>query len=206
MLLCALSLSKGAGVVHPKVMFNFRVDDNAAMGELVVVTGPPGAGKSSVSEHLANKFAPSALVAGDSFFAMIKQGYILPWLSEARRQNAVIIEAAAATAGRFADICTVVYDGVLGPWFLPTFVRVSGLAYLHYVILLPPLEVCLERVQNRADHGFGDLSVTGDLYEQFAGTDVDRRHVINESDDHPAKVAELISGGLESGRFRYSSG
>ena len=82
----------------------------------------------------------------------------------------------------------------------------AGLAYLHYVILLPPLEVCLERVQNRADHGFGDLSVTGDLYEQFAGTDVDRRHVINESDDHPAKVAELISGGLESGRFRYSSG
>ena len=108
----------------------------------------------------------------------------------------MIIEAAAAAAGRFADICTVVYDGVLGPWFLPTFVRVSGLAYLHYVILLPPLEVCLERVQNRADHGFGDLSVTGDLYEPFAGTDVDRRHVINESDDHPAKVAELISGGL----------
>ena len=186
-------------------MLNFRVDDNAAMGELVVVTGPPGAGKSSVSEHLANKFTPSALVAGDSFFAMIKQGYILPWLGEARRQNAVIIEAAAAAAGRLADICTVVYDGVLGPWFFPTFVRASGLAHLDYVILLPPLEVCLERVQNRADHGFGDLSVTGDLYEQFAGADVDKRHLITESDDHPAQITELIRRSLEDGRFRYSA-
>jgi len=41
--------------------------------ELIVITGPPGAGKSSVSEHLANLFEPSALVAGDSFFAMIKK-------------------------------------------------------------------------------------------------------------------------------------
>jgi putative protein kinase ArgK-like GTPase of G3E family len=28
------------------------IKHNALMGELVVVTGPPGAGKSSVSEHL----------------------------------------------------------------------------------------------------------------------------------------------------------
>jgi cytidylate kinase len=90
--------------------------------ELIVITGPPGAGKSSVSEHLANLFEPSALVAGDSFFAMIKQGFILPWLPQSRHQNTVVIEAAAATAGRLTDICSVVYDGVLGPWLLPTFV------------------------------------------------------------------------------------
>ena len=53
--------------------------------ELIVITGPPGAGKSSVSEHLANQFEPSALVAGDSFFAMIKRGYILPSLPQSRR-------------------------------------------------------------------------------------------------------------------------
>jgi cytidylate kinase len=175
------------------------------VGELVIVTGPPGAGKSAVSEHLANGFTPSALVAGDSFFAMIKKGYILPWLPESRRQNTVIIEAAAAAAGRLTDMCTVIYDGVLGPWFLPTFVRASGLAHLHYVILLPPLEVCRERVQNRADHGFGDLAVTGDLYEQFAGADVHKRQLITESDENPAQIAELIRRSLEDGRFRYSA-
>jgi hypothetical protein len=103
--------------------------ENGAVDELVVVTGPPGAGKSSVSEELAKRWKPSALVPGDVFFGMIKQGYILPWLPQARGQNTVIIEAAAAAAGRLCHHCVVVYDGVVGPWFLPTFLRASGLAH-----------------------------------------------------------------------------
>ena len=42
------------------------------MNELVVVTGPPGAGKSSVAEELAVRWKPSALLPGDAFFGMIK--------------------------------------------------------------------------------------------------------------------------------------
>jgi cytidylate kinase len=173
------------------------------MGELVVVTGPPGAGKSSVSEQLANGFTPSALVAGDVFFAMMKQGYILPWLPPARRQNSVIIEAAAAAAGRLTELCFVVYDGVLGPWFLPTFVSATGLSQVHYVVLLPPLDVCLERVRSRVGHGFADLSVTRDMYEQFYDAAIDTRHVINEPDHPPAQLAELITRRLR--QFRYSA-
>jgi cytidylate kinase len=175
------------------------------MRELIVITGPPGAGKSSVAEHLTSSFTPSALVSGDSFFAMIKQGYILPWLPKSHRQNTVIIEAAAAAAGRLTEICLVIYDGVLGPWFLPTFVRATGLAHLHYVILLPPLEVCLERVQIRVDHAFRDQSATRDLYEQFVNAAVDSRHLITEPDQPPAQLAELISFNLDDGRFRYSA-
>ena len=173
------------------------------MGELVVVTGPPGVGKSSVSEQLANRFTPSALVAGDVFFAMMKQGYILPWLPAARRQNSVIIEAAGAAAGRLTELCSVVYDGVLGPWFLPTFLSATGLSSVHYVILLPPLEICLERVRTRVGHGFADLPVTRDLYEQFRYAAVDTRHLITEPDARPAQLAELITRRLD--QFRYSA-
>jgi cytidylate kinase len=178
--------------------------DNAAVDELVVVTGPPGAGKSSVSEELAKRWKPSALVPGDAFFGMIKQGYILPWLPQARGQNTVIIEAAAAAAGRFCDLCLVVFEGVVGPWFLPAFLRATGLADLHYVVLLPPLDVCIERVRGRVGHGFTDLSVTRDMYQQFAAAAVDSRHVITEPDSEPAKLAELIDGQLARDTFRYS--
>jgi hypothetical protein len=99
----------------------------------------------------------------------------------------------------------VVYDGVLGPWLLPTFVRGTGLSDIHYVILLPPLEVCLERVQARVGHGFSDPLVTRDLYEQFANAAVERKHLITEPSDHPAELAELISRQLDDGRFRYSA-
>jgi hypothetical protein len=73
------------------------------------------------------------------------------------------------------------------------------------VILLPPLEVCLERVRGRIGHGFSDLSATRDLHAQFADAAVDTRHLITEPGDHPAQLAELISGRLYDGRFRYST-
>jgi hypothetical protein len=109
-----------------------------------------------------------------------------------------------AAAGRLCDICFVVFEGVVGPWFLPTFVRATGVADVHYVVLLPPLDICLERVRSRVDHGFSDLSVTHDMHQQFATATVDARNVIADSNSDPARLAELIKGQLGSGTFRYS--
>lgn len=56
------------------------------VADLIVVTGPPGAGKSTVAEVLSKRFERSALVAGDDFFAFIDSGYIAPWTAEAHHQ------------------------------------------------------------------------------------------------------------------------
>jgi hypothetical protein len=78
------------------------------------------------------------------------------------------------------------------------------LPHINYVILLPPLVVCLERVRGRVGHGFSDLSAARDLYAQFANATVDTRHMVTEPGDHPAQLAELISRRLHRGGFRYS--
>ena len=88
---------------------------------------------------------------------------------------------------------------------MPTFVRATGLADLHYVALLPPLDVCIERVRSRVGHGFSDPAVTRDLHRQFAAAAIDARYVIKESDSHPAEQAEMIKGELGRGTFRYLS-
>jgi len=111
------------------------------MGSLLVVTGPPGSGKSTVAKVLAEQVGPSALIEGDQFFAFLAHDAIQPWLPESHQQNTVVVSAAAAATGRFA--CGgffTVYDGVVGPWFLPTFGAATGLAELDYVVLMPTVE------------------------------------------------------------------
>lgn len=161
-------------------------------GELLIVTGPPGAGKSTVADELAGARSPSVLVAGDDFFAHLREGRIDPWLPESNGQNEMVTEAAAAATGRFARDVWTVYDGVLGAWFLPTFMAATGLTTAHYVLLLPSVEVCLERVATRVGHGFSDAAATRHMHSQFSSATVDERHVLRDPPDDVAAVVELI--------------
>jgi predicted ABC-type ATPase len=171
---------------------------------LLVVTGPPGAGKSTVARLLALDFEPSALVAGDEFFAFLERGAIAPWLPQAQDQNEVVLQAAASAAGRFATGgYVVVYDGVLGPWSLPTFTTAAQLSYVDYVMLLPSQQRCLDRVAARVGHGFTDPEATRHMHRQFATAGVEDRHVLMDPPDDPAATVALIRERLNGPTLRY---
>lgn len=172
-------------------------------GSLLVVTGPPGAGKSTVARILADRFEPSVLVEGDSFFAFLARGAIPPWLPEANDQNDIVIQASASAAGRYASGgYLTVYDGVVGPWFLPTFVTATGLACL---ILLPSLQRCVNRVGTRQGHGFTDETATRTMHNNFAQADVERRHLLLDPPDDPEDVADLVVAALSHGALAHHS-
>lgn len=178
----------------------------AVVADLIVVTGPPGAGKTTVARVLSGLFDPSALVAGDEFFAFIDRGYVAPWTSAAHRQNEIVVQAAAAAAGRLATGgYTVVYDGVIGPWFVETFGAAAALDTLHYVILLPPERLCLERVRHRADHGFRDQEAARHMHAEFAHARIDPRHVVDSTEDAAALAARLFRL-VQTGSIRRSVG
>lgn len=139
------------------------------MGEVIVVSGPPGAGKSTVAAVLADLYDPSALVVGDDVFAFLRRGRLDPWLPEADAQNRAVLSAAAAACGRLAERLTVVYDGVLWPPYTALFASEADRTF-HYALLLPPLEVCLERVARRSDHPFADQAAATDMWHSFAST------------------------------------
>jgi cytidylate kinase len=172
------------------------------MARLVVVTGPPGAGKSTVAGLLADRFERSVLVAGDDFFGFVRRGYIAPWLPESREQNEVVTEAGAAATARYvAGGFDTVYDGVVGPWMLPTFAALVGRDRFDYAVLLPTVEVCLHRVATRHGHGFTSEPATRKMHQEFAGAaaDVDPRHVLVDPPDTPEAVADMLMATLTAG-------
>jgi hypothetical protein len=164
------------------------------MASLLVVTGPPGAGKSSVAALIAERLPKSVLVQGDAFFGFLDEA-IAPWLPEARDQNEIVVSASAAATGRFvAGGYMTIFDGMIGPWFLPTFIEQAGVGHLHYAILFPPVERCVERVSTRSGHGFRDESATRQMHAAFANSGIPDRHVFRDPDGGADKVAaELLT-------------
>src|SRR5580692_2257703 len=174
------------------------------MAMLIVVTGPPGAGKSTVAGALAQEFERAVLVEGDAFFAFVARGAVSPWLAEAHAQNEVITQAAAAAAGRYsAGGYDTVYDGVVGPWFLPTFMTAAGIGTLHYAVLLPSVQECLARVASRTGHGFTDEEATRHMHAEFARCGIAERHVLAGLPGSADDTAHEILLRAESGLLRY---
>ncbi len=173
------------------------------MGSLLVVTGPPGAGKSTVSSRLASGLSHSVLVEGDQFFSFLAGAAIEPWSAEADDQNRIVTEAAAAATGRFTSDYDTIYDGVVGPWFLPIFTSAAGLAELDYVILLPSVEVCISRVRSRPGHGFTDEAATRKMHEEFSRASAGWPHVVSSDVDNLDETVGLIRAARGAGRLRF---
>lgn len=86
-------------------------------GHVIILTGPPAAGKSTLAARLAaNAAIPTVLLTTDEFYRSIRTGFIAPYLPESQQQNEVVVDAIVATVERFArGGYDVVVDGIVGP-------------------------------------------------------------------------------------------
>src|SRR3954469_23601517 len=121
----------------------------------VIVTGMPGAGKTTGSDLAARLVPRGAQVGGDTVSMMIRSGWVgfmgEP-TNEALRQDELCDRNMCALANNFVDFgFTVFLDGVLVDRAeLDFFVALMSPRPVRLVILAPGIEVCKARNAGRA--------------------------------------------------------
>lgn len=177
-----------------------------SVSSLLLIAGPPGAGKSTVSALVSARLSPSVLIQGDAFYRFLDQDAVTPWRPEASDQNRVVIRASGAAAGEYArGGYEAVFDGVMGPWWLPTFFEATELDQLHYAILLPSVERCVRNVATRQGHD-NDEPGTRYMHDQFQKARVDTRHLLTDPPASPEDTATEVLSRYRNGLFAYGGG
>ncbi len=181
-----------------------------APAPVLLITGSPGCGKTTVAPLVADRHEPSACLDLDWFFAKLRRGAIEPWLEEAHTQNRVVLAAAADATAAFANGgYFTVAEGILYPFMLDLFVqacRPHGIA-VNYAVLRAPIGVVQQRVQDRRVEpphagALADAIVVDDLWTQFESHGVEERHRVDSGERGPAAVAEEIDRRLGAGDLR----
>ncbi|MEJ7649882.1 MAG: MerR family transcriptional regulator [Nakamurella sp.] len=197
-------VSASGGVVTDPTTARPMVADEP--GTIMIVSGPPGAGKSTVAALLAiDGTRPTVLLDTDEFYLAIRTGYVAPYLPGSASQNVVVAGVCAEAAVGYArGGYDVVVDGVVGPWFLPSYrtpILRAGLR-VSYVVLLPGLSTTVARARGRGEDQLRDSGPVSELHRAFeshrAGLS---RHIVDSTGSDPAGTAADLRRRIAAGEF-----
>jgi cytidylate kinase len=171
-------------------------------GKILLVTGPPGSGKTTISVLVAGRFSRAVHLESDGFFHAIRSGYIEPWKPESHEQNDTVMAAVRDAAAAFArnGYVTIVEGIILPGWYFEWLAE--GLlgedVEVNAAILRTSLRVSLARVQGRDSPGL-DTAAVEQTWRGFTDLGPLERYVLDVDELTPEETAVTIVERLEGG-------
>ena len=177
-----------------------------AENPILIVTGPPGVGKTTAAGILASRSTRSVHLEADAFFHFISSGFVEPWKAESHAQNRAVMRIVGQAAAGYAaaGYFTIVEGIVIPGWFyepLREALHDAGHA-VAYAVLRAPLSVCAERVQGREGQQLSDAGAIEQLWRSFSDLGDLERNVVEADGMEPEEVSESLASRLEDGLLR----
>ncbi len=180
------------------------------MNQVLILTGPPGAGKTSVALAICERFDRMVHIPVDELRHWVRAGYRHPWAGDAQsaEQLRMATDGAAALARNAIRYrySVIVDDVAIGADAEAYRAALDGLdADVQIVTLLPSLEDCLERDAARIGASIADRVRV--LHAEFEAAVAERRQpgaVLDTSGDADAyATADRVQDAVARGLARF---
>jgi cytidylate kinase len=169
------------------------------MKRITLISGCPGAGKTTLSARMAGRFDRGAHFETDTFYNF-PVNLIDPSLPGSNEQNTTIMRAISRAAAAFANGGYEVFvEGILGPWFFPVLLKELSGFEVSYIVLRISAEVSLKRVAVRDGDGREERVIR--TCRAFDDLGIHERHVIESPDMDAETLFHAAFSGWEMRKF-----